>query len=358
MTLNSSRFASIAALSFALAACSNSAQSFAPAGNAGNAASTLDGWRRLLAHEGLPGAGCFVAHYPSAQWNRVACSTPPHLWFPLARSHRKVGPQVIGDSHDYTADTSPDLISTAIGAFPKAKGVETITSEGCCGLQGLNSYSLQLNSDFFPTAACGNIQNCVGWEQFVYSNPPGSAQGSLFIQDWLVATEGSFSSCPPDSGWQNEGIGCVQNSPYSVNIPNIAIADLGQIVVTGVAASTGDSIYLAVGNTEYGMQNVQSDGIVDLSEHWEGAEFNVFGNGGGDIANFSGTPKVTVSIQTDTGDTTAPSCPPNTGTTAEENNLFFVRAPNKPVEFEYPSIEFTMSTKSDKKATCDTERGV
>ena len=298
-----------------------------------------------------------MARYPDIRWNRIACSTPPHLWFPLPRSHRKIAPQVIGDSHDYTADTSPNLISTAIGAFPRVKGVETITSEGCCGLQGLNSYSLQLNSDFFQTAACGDLQKCAGWEQFVYSNPPGSGQGSLFIQDWLVALEGSFSSCPPDAGWQNEGIGCVQNSPYSVNIPNVSIADLSELVETGVAASTGDSIYLAVGDTEYGMKNVQNDGIVDLAEHWEGAEFNVFGNGGGDIADFSGTPKITVSIQTDTGETTAPTCPPNTGTTAEENNLFFVRAPNKPEKYEYPSIEFTMSTKSDKKATCDTKRG-
>jgi hypothetical protein len=357
MMLNFSRLASIAALSFALSACSNSTQSFAPVSNAGNAASTLDSWRHLLAQKGLPGAGCFMVRYPSVQWNRVACSTPPHLWFPMPRSRRKVMPQNVGDGHDYTADTSPDLISTAIGAFHKVKGVKSVTSDGCCGLQGLNSYSLQLNSDFFQTVACGKLPNCVGWEQFVYSNPPGTSEGSLFIQDWLVATKGSFSSCPPSSGWENVGIGCVQNSPYGVNIPNVSITDLKQLVETGVAASTGDSIYLAVGSTEYGMQNVQSDGITDLAEHWMGAEFNVFGNGGGDIADFTGKPQMTVSVQTDTGKTTAPACPPNTGTTAEENNLFFVEAPKKPGKLEYPSIRFTMSTQSNGTPTCDTVPG-
>jgi hypothetical protein len=352
------QFATIAALSAALSACSSSTQSFAPSANAGTAANSLDSWRQLLGQKGLPAAGCFKAKYPSVQWNRIACSTPPRLWFPLPRSHRKgVNPLNVGDGHDYTADTSPNLISTAIGAFPKVKGVKSVDSEGCCGEQGLNSYSLQLNSDFFQTAACGDIQNCVGWEQFVYSNPPGSSQGSLFIQDWLVGTEGSLSGCPPDSGWEYVGIGCVQNSPYGVNIPNVSVTDLKDIVETGVAASSGDSIYMSVGNTEYGMKNVQSDGIVDLSEHWEGAEFNIIGNGGGDTADFTGKSKITVSIQTDTGETTAPTCPANTGTTGESNNLFFLSAPKSPAKLQYPSIEFTMGFKSKGTPSCDTVPG-
>lgn len=200
------------------------------------------------------------------------------------------------------------------------------------------------------------MAHCVAWEQFVYSNPPAS-QGVLFIQDWLVSTEGSFSSCPPNAGWENLGIGCVQNSPYGVYLPNVSIKDLGEVIETGVASSGGDSIYLSVGSTEYGMQNVQSDGITDLAQNWQGAEFNVIGNGGGDVADFTGKTRITVSIQTDTGLTTAPSCPPNTGTTGESNNLFFVSAPKKPAKLEYPSIEFTMSSKSNGTPSCDTKRG-
>jgi hypothetical protein len=319
---------------------------------------SMSAWHHVLAQEQLPGAGCFKTTYPSTEWSRIACGTPPRIWFPVPRSLRgsKLS-QTVGNGHDYTADTSPDLISTAIGAFPKAKGVKSVTSNGCCGIQGLNSYSLQLNSDFFQTAACGQLQHCLGWEQFVYSNPPAPSQGVLFIQDWLVSTQGSFSSCPPSAGWQNVGIGCVQNSPYGVYIANVSIKDLKQVVETGTASSKGDSIYMAVGTTEYGMKNVQGDGITDLAAHWQGAEFNIIGNAGGDVANFSGRSKITVSIQTDDGVTSAPTCPANSGTTGESNNLFFVPAPKNPAKLQYPSIEFTMGFKSGGTPSCDTVSG-
>ncbi len=267
--------------------------------------------------------------------------------------------QEVGDGLDFTADTSPRLISTAIGAFPKVKGVTSVDSVGCCGYQGLNSYSLQLNSYFFQTDACGNIPNCAGWEQFVYENPSGSSKGQLFIQDWLVPTSSSgLSGCPPDAGWEYVGIGCVQNSPYSVNVANVSITDLQQLIVTGVAASGGDSIYLSVGSTEYGMKDIQSDGITDLSQHWEGSEFNVIGNGGGDTADFNSGSKITVSLQTDDGVTKRPACPADTGTTGESNNLNFVRAPSAAPKLQYPSIEFTMSSKTNGKATCDAVKGM
>ena len=260
----------------------------------------------------------------------------------------------MGDGNDFTADTTPNLISMAIGAFPKVKGVKTVESGG-----SMDAYSLQLNSNFFETVACGTLQDCVGWSQFVYENPPGSSQGTLFIQDWLVATNPSgFSSCPPDKGWENLGIGCVQNSPYGVNLPNVNVTDLGSVIETGEADSSGDSIYMAVGTREYGMKNVQGDGITDLSQHWEGAEFNILGDGGGDQASFNSGTKITVSIQTDDDVKKKPTCPANSGTTAETNNLFFVRAPSKAPKLQYPSIEFTMSSKEGGKATCDTERGM
>lgn len=360
--MNFLRLASIAALSAALSACSTSTQSFQPAGTAANSAGkiagSMDSWHRSLAQNRLPGAGCFKATYPYAQWNRIACSTPPRLWYPAPPSRRVRLAQSVGDGDDFTADTTPNLISTSIGAFPKVKGVTSVNSVGCCGEQGLNSYTLQLNSDFFESSACGNIKNCVGWEQFVFENPPGSGQASLFIQDWLVATvESGLTGCPPGKGWQFVGIGCVQNSPYGVNIPNVSIKDLHQLIETGTAASSGDSIYLSVGSTEYGMQNVQSDGITDLAANWEGAEFNVIGNAGGDVANFNAGSKITVSVQADTGIRKKPTCPADSGTTGESNNLFFVNAPKKPAKLQYPSIEFTMSSTSNGSASCDTVRG-
>lgn len=310
-------------------------------------------WRNSLAQNKLPSAGCFKAIYPSTQWQRVACVTPPRIWYPLPRSHHAQVNQTVGDGNDFTADTTPHVISMAIGAFPKVKGVKTEQSGG-----GMDSYSLQLNSNFFDTAACGTLQDCVGWSQFVYSNPSGSSQGTLFIQDWLVATNPSgFKNCPPGKGWENLGIGCVQNSPYGVNLPNVNVTELGKVIETGDADSKGDSIYMSVGTTEYGMKNVQGDGITDLSQHWEGAEFNILGDGGGDQANFNTGSKITVSIQADDGVKKKPTCPPNSGTTGETNNLFFVKAPAKAPKLQFPSIEFTMSSQRGGTATCDTEKG-
>lgn len=360
-------------LSGALSACSSSTQSLTPAGTIPNPATnqsaahvaTMELWHRSLARNPLPGSGCFQTSYPSVQWKRVACSTPPHLLYPLPASRQEIEAlaQSVGNGADYTANASPNLMSTAIGAFPQVTGVTRVKSVenplfGCCGENGVNSYTLQLNSYFFTTTACGNIQNCAGWEQFVYENPPGSSRGQLFIQDWLIPTGRSgLSGCPPGKGWEFADGGCVQNSPNAVNVPNVSIKSLGSFIETGTAASSGDSIFLSVGSTEYGMKNIQGDGITDLSAHWEGAEFNVIGNAGGDIADFNTGSKITVSLQTDTGLTTKPTCPADTGTTGESNNLYFVKAPKKPAKLQYPSIEFTMSSKSNGKASCDTVKG-
>lgn len=150
----------------------------------------------------------------------------------------------------------------------------------------------------------------------------------------------------------------MQNSPTAVSIPNVSIKSLGNFIETGTASSSGDSIYLSVGSTEYGMKNIQDDGITDLSAHWEGAEFNVIGNAGGDIAKFNKGSTISVSLQTDTGLTTAPTCSANSGTTGESNNLKFVTAPASAPELEYPSIEFTMSNAGTAdKASCDQVQG-
>lgn len=154
------------------------------------------------------------------------------------------------------------------------------------------------------------------------------------------------------------GIGCVQNSPSSVSIPNIAIADLSQVIETGSAASSGDSIYLAVGGTQYGMKNIQSDGITDLAAHWEGSEFNIIGNGGGDVADFNAGSKITVSLEAADGVETKPTCPADTGTTGESNNLYFVKAPRRPAKLPHPSIEFTMSSTNSGNASCDALKGI
>jgi hypothetical protein len=359
--MNLPRLSAILVLSGALAACSNSTQSLPATGMAtGATGAVADGtvasvasWHSALHQSPLPAAGCYKASFPSTSWQKIACITPPKLWYPPRTRHPKLG-QNVGDGRDYSINVTPNIISQSIGSFPVAKDVKTVTSEGCCGEQGLNSYTFQLNSNFFASKACGTLKNCAGWSQFVYENPPGSQQGALFIQDWLVPIAGSgFSSCPPGQGWEFADGGCVQNSPGGVNIPNVAISSVGSIIETGVAATSGDSVYMSVGKTEYGMKNVQNDGITDLSAGWQGSEFNIIGNAGGDIADFNSGAKISVNIQAEDGVKTAPSCPANSGTTGETNNLFFIKAPKKVAAQQYPSIEFAMSSKAGKTATCD-----
>jgi hypothetical protein len=265
----------------------------------------------------------------------------------------------VGDGNDYTANTS-SVMSEAVGSFPSVTGVTSVTStpnpsfgDSCeCGK---NSYTLQLNSSFFSSAACKGESNCDGWEQFVYENPTGSSKGSLFIQDWLIPANLTGSiKCPKGGGWESADGGCVQNSPNSVSIPNVAIANLGELTETGEASSSGDSIYLAVGSTVYGMKNVQSGAITDLYANWKGAEFNVVGNAGGSIAEFNSGSSITVSLQTDTGNTAAPACTGDSGTTGESSNLSFVAAPSNPTKLTYPSILFKESNVSGGgTASCD-----
>lgn len=257
--------------------------------------------------------------------------------------------QSVGNGKDYTIDTGSNLMSEAIGSFPVVTGVTSVKSVtnpifGCCGENGKNSYTLQLNSSFFTSKACNGQSGCAGWEQFVYENPP-SGEAQLFIQDWLVPTGSGSVKCPSGKGWESADGGCVQNSPNSVNIPNESITKLASMIETGEAASTGDSIYLSVGSDDYGMKNVQGDGITDLSTNWTGAEFNVVGNAGGDIADFNAGSTIEVSLAGDDGVTTAPTCPADSGTTGESNNLTFKTAPAG-TDQTYPSILFKMSNVS------------
>jgi hypothetical protein len=311
-------------------------------------------WRESLAATGLPSSGCFESTYPAHAWTRIACSTPPNLLYPatatqMVRARAMMATQSVGNGDDHTIDTSGNNMSEAVGSFPVVTGVTSVKSVtnpefGCCGENGKNSYTLQLNSYFFTSSACNGQANCAGWEQFVYENPP-SGEGQLFIQDWLVPTGSNSVKCPSGKGWESADGGCVQNSPNGVDIPNVSITKLASLVETGEAATSGDSIYLSVGSTEYGMKNVQSDGITDLASNWQGAEFNVIGNAGGDIADFNSGSTVEVQLEGNDGLSSAPTCPADSGTTGESNNLSFKAAPSG-TDDTYPSIVFEMSNVS------------
>jgi len=136
----------------------------------------------------VPETGCFKAHFPRVAWREVACVAPPDHPYVPRHGHR---PFTVGGSNDFAARVT-GVMSAAEGSFDSVTGVTSETGQvGGTGGQVANTYSLQLNTDFFKTSVCLLSPNpgCRGWQQFLYSS---SSQG-IFIQYWLIQYN---TTCP------------------------------------------------------------------------------------------------------------------------------------------------------------------
>ncbi len=144
-------------------------------------------WRKEMVRVPHPKKGCFMSSYPSMEWQEVPC-------IPASKRPYPPRPQVGGDTPDFEARVQ-GTISSAAGSFENVAGVTTETGTG-----GENSYSLQLNTNWFHTTACRGAADplgCRGWQQFVYANPgPPFLSGAVFISYWLI---GWGTTCP--DGW-------------------------------------------------------------------------------------------------------------------------------------------------------------
>ena len=171
-----------------------------PSQHAGPTPTQREDWRRGMAHAPLPTKGCFTSSYPSTQWKEVPCTTAPARPYPPARGPM---PDVVGSGNDASAQVTGTM-SEAVGSFDSVTGVTSETGQvDGSGGQVANTFSLQLNSNFFSgIPACNGAakpSSCQGWEQFVYSNSAGSA----FIQYWLINYN---ATCP--AGWFKSGSDC------------------------------------------------------------------------------------------------------------------------------------------------------
>ena len=138
-----------------------------------------EAWRKSVLLAPKPKKGCFEAAYPDAKWTEVPCVTPPLRPYPPRSGIR---PDAVGNGLDFSAEVTGDATSSE-GSFDSVSGV---TSEAGGGTA--NTYSLQLNTEFFTTTTCGGAKtpaSCRGWEQYVFSNSPPSS-GAVFIQYWLI----------------------------------------------------------------------------------------------------------------------------------------------------------------------------
>lgn len=341
-----------------LCGCGGAATSYSPTSSNPAASRSVekiavDRWKAGLIDRGLTAAGCFEARYPATDWTRVACSTPTgSIGLPPMNVLR---PATIGGTSKTMKLIEPanELISKAIGSFPDAKvsGVKTNSGDH----QGRNSYGLQMNEVPFPTSACEHIApNCQAWEQFVFSNygPDSKTStcdkndptvGCLGIQTWYINTSYAPITCA--KGWTSSGDGyaCYVNH-HAQNVPNVPVSELQSMEFVGLASPKGDGIVLVVGKTAYKVQDVQSDGITDLSKHWQDVEFDIFGDADSSEAVFDKDTTITVNVQADTGVRTKPwSCQQSKSTTGESNNLSFVTAPSTLPQSQYPGMVYTES---------------
>ena len=262
-------------------------------------------WRAAIEQTPVPQAGCFTATYPSATWTQVQCKVAPKRPYLPRGGHRGY---TVGNGNDYAA-VVPGLISSGTGTFPVVTGLKSETGYG----GEANTYSLQLNSDFFTTSACSgssNPQDCLGWEQFVYSN-----SGVAFMQYWLL----DYGSRCPSGGWMQYEGSCYRNS-NAVDVPTQVITQLGNLKLSGTAVTNGiDTLVMTTANGAY--STTGNDSVVYLAKGWDQAEFNVVGDGGGSSAKFNKGTSLTVEIALKDGSTSAPTCEGDDGTTGETNNL-------------------------------------
>ena len=263
-------------------------------------------WRTAITSAAVPGQGCFAAEYPSTVWRPVPCTKAPAG--PFLPAH---GPKgfVVGNGNDYAAQTGTP-IAAAIGSFPSIKGLKTESNGGAT-----NTYSLQLNSSYYVSAACQGAKipsECRGWMQFVYSNnAPYEASG--FMEIWLI---NYGANCPAQ--FAAYATDCYYNS-NSVNVPNQKLGALRDIQVSGAAVAGGnDTVTITTAKGAYAV--AMPDAMIDLAGNWNTAEFNLFGDGGGSEAVLNAGTTIKVEVQLQDGATTAPTCITD-GFTLESNNL-------------------------------------
>ena len=269
-------------------------------------AGALAQWREAIAHTNVAVAGCFEASYPSMEWNQVECVEAPAIPF-IPRTG--AGGLTVGNGNDYAAEVSSGLIRKTVGSFPVVTGVKSET-----GIDGPNSYSIQLNSNFMQhNKACSGAKNpsaCLAWLQYVYSSDYTSA----FMQYWLIYYD---NTCP--SGWYSYSGDCYTNSA-AVTVPKEVISKLKTISVSGSAVKSGlDTLIMYVGKTAY--KTTGKDSVVYLSSGWKESEFNIVGDGSGSEAYFNSGSSITVESKVTNGTTNAPICASDAGTTGETNNL-------------------------------------
>ena len=275
----------------------------------------LEAWRTSMAQVPLPKKGTFEAHYPSKEWREVpSVKAPPYPMLP------RRGPRnfIVGNGNDISAQAPTGFISTATGSFDSVTGVTSESGQiNNTGPAVANAYTLQLNTNFFPSTVAGSPAGSQGWEQFVFANDGTS--GFAFIQYWLI----NFGTTSPGPGWIQGPAGFTsdwfRNSANGSGVPNQPISNLANLSLRGTVSASGDSYFFSTGSSVF---SATGDNAVNAAAGWNIAEFCVVGDGGGGQANFNSGSTVVTRTKISFGGTAAPMCVAQ-GFTGETNNLSF-----------------------------------
>jgi len=283
----------------------------------------IERWQHAIEQLRMPGKGCFDAAYPKVQWRPAKCTRPPSFPFdPPPPPHAGPPPAQVGDGmNDYVAQVSGGSITSATGSFPsESSGVTETGLTGGIGPVAPNMYTLQLNTETFTTPACkGGGPSCLGFEQFVYD----TSTNTVAIQNWL----NEYDAPCPSAAWTEDPlyghIYCFIDSPGAGALtalgPTAGQLASDMVTITGSATGGGmDTMVMTDGGSAVG-NNTQPDSVLNLAGHWDGAEFNIFGDGFGTEATFSAGTNLGVGLAVHlTGGT--PYCA-DTSYTGETNNL-------------------------------------
>jgi hypothetical protein len=299
-------------------------------------------WQRSMSQIPMPKKGCFNASYPSLEWHEVPCGPPSKFPNPPARGPR---PNIVGNGNDISAEVSGPPISSAIGSFDSVTpATATVSGRWGGNPNAADAFTLQINSQQFPTPACyGGNRWCLGWQQFIYSqNQCGGP--CVFFEYWLV---GFGPACPQLGGWTQSGNDCWFNSP-SRAAPAVTAAQLQGTTLTATAAGGTDQVILtSPGGTAVG---TAADSVLSLEQKWNAAEFNIFGDCCRSQANFSPGTTVVTRTRVINGSTAAPDCVVE-GFTGETNNLSF--GPSPPAaSAPGPAVIFTASSAGGSPSNC------
>jgi hypothetical protein len=243
-------------------------------------------------------------------------------------------PQTLGAGNDLSALVTGSLTSAA-GSLLQVTGVTQESDPG-----GQNSYSLQLNTNTYNSAAlCAGQAGCIGWQQFIRDNP-----GNAYIQYWLI---NHGSPCPANpanfvdtwhyfAGKPGQSPGCFINGNQT-STAVAALQDLEGMRVTGSTSPSAQSVIFESG--EEVVTAKDNGDLLAIGNQWNQAEFNIFGLCCGNLATFNTGSTIVVQIAVTNGTANAPFSS-STGFTAETNNFNLV-SPSCPIGGPAPAIVFT-----------------